>query len=131
MVNLVTNRVARLLGKVENTERFLRVALHQVRRIRSFSFQLLRLACGSWARWKTTERFFLRVALYQAGRATQHLHPSLAQQHWRPCPWPLPETYTQFHRGGHVTYVTQTYLRSFDHGGGNTGQVEVSARHQA
>jgi hypothetical protein len=30
VVNLVTNRVARLLGKVENTERFLRVALYQV-----------------------------------------------------------------------------------------------------
>jgi peptidylprolyl isomerase domain and WD repeat-containing protein 1 len=29
VVNLVTNRVARLLGKVENTERFLRVALYQ------------------------------------------------------------------------------------------------------
>jgi hypothetical protein len=32
VVNLVTNRVARLLGKVENTERFLRVALYQVSR---------------------------------------------------------------------------------------------------
>ena len=29
VVNLVTNRVARILGKVENTERFLRVALYQ------------------------------------------------------------------------------------------------------
>ena len=29
MVNLVTNRVSRILGKVENTERFLRVALYQ------------------------------------------------------------------------------------------------------
>ena len=29
VVNLVTNRVSRLLGKVENTERFLRVALYQ------------------------------------------------------------------------------------------------------
>ena len=28
-MNLVTNRVARILGKVENTERFLRVALYQ------------------------------------------------------------------------------------------------------
>jgi len=28
-VNLVTNRVSRILGKVENTERFLRVALYQ------------------------------------------------------------------------------------------------------
>jgi peptidylprolyl isomerase domain and WD repeat-containing protein 1 len=28
-VNLVTNRVVRILGKVENTERFLRVALYQ------------------------------------------------------------------------------------------------------
>ena len=30
MVNLVTNRVARLVGKVENTERFTQVALYQV-----------------------------------------------------------------------------------------------------
>ena len=30
VVNLVTNRVSRLLGKVENTERFLRIALYQV-----------------------------------------------------------------------------------------------------
>lgn len=30
VVNLVTNRVSRLLGKVENTERFMRVALYQV-----------------------------------------------------------------------------------------------------
>ncbi|KAL3152082.1 Peptidylprolyl isomerase, variant 2 [Trebouxia sp. C0010 RCD-2024] len=29
VVNLVTNRVSRILGKVENTERFLRVALYQ------------------------------------------------------------------------------------------------------
>ena len=29
VVNLVTNRVVRILGKVENTERFLRVALYQ------------------------------------------------------------------------------------------------------
>lgn len=28
-MNLVTNRVSRILGKVENTERFLRVALYQ------------------------------------------------------------------------------------------------------
>ncbi len=31
VVNLTTNRVAALLGKVENTERFLRVALYQAR----------------------------------------------------------------------------------------------------
>jgi len=30
VVNLVTNRVARIIGKVENTERFLRIALYQV-----------------------------------------------------------------------------------------------------
>ena len=30
MVNIVTNRLARLVGKVENSERFLRVALYQV-----------------------------------------------------------------------------------------------------
>ncbi len=29
VVNLVTNRASRILGKVENTERFLRVALYQ------------------------------------------------------------------------------------------------------
>ena len=29
IVNLVTNRVARVVGRVENTERFLRVALFQ------------------------------------------------------------------------------------------------------
>ncbi|KAK9828550.1 hypothetical protein WJX72_000712 [[Myrmecia] bisecta] len=29
VVNLVTNRVARIIGKVENTERFLRIALYQ------------------------------------------------------------------------------------------------------
>lgn len=29
VVNLVTNRVVRLLGKVENTERFVRIALYQ------------------------------------------------------------------------------------------------------
>lgn len=29
VVNLVSNRVARILGKVENTERFLRIALYQ------------------------------------------------------------------------------------------------------
>lgn len=29
MVNLVTNRVARVIGKVEDTERFLRIALFQ------------------------------------------------------------------------------------------------------
>ena len=29
VVNLVTNRVARIVGKVENTERFLRLALYQ------------------------------------------------------------------------------------------------------
>ena len=29
VVNLVSNRVARILGKVENTERFLRLALYQ------------------------------------------------------------------------------------------------------
>ena len=31
VVNLVTNRVARIIGKVENTERFLRIALYQAR----------------------------------------------------------------------------------------------------
>lgn len=31
MVNLVTNRVVKIVGKVENTERFLRLALYQVR----------------------------------------------------------------------------------------------------
>jgi hypothetical protein len=31
VVNLVTNRVAKVIGMVENTERFLRVALYQVR----------------------------------------------------------------------------------------------------
>ena len=30
VVNLVTSRVVRIIGKVENTERFLRVALYQV-----------------------------------------------------------------------------------------------------
>ena len=30
VVNLVTNRLVRLIGKVENTERFLRIALYQV-----------------------------------------------------------------------------------------------------
>lgn len=35
VVNLTTNRVARLLGKVENTERFLRIALYQVLRLSS------------------------------------------------------------------------------------------------
>ena len=29
VVNLHSNRVSRILGKVENTERFLRIALHQ------------------------------------------------------------------------------------------------------
>ena len=29
VVNLVTNRVSRIIGKVENTERFLRIALYQ------------------------------------------------------------------------------------------------------
>ena len=29
VVNLVTNRVARIIGKVENTERFLQLALYQ------------------------------------------------------------------------------------------------------
>ena len=31
VVNIVTNRLSRLVGKVENSERFLRVALYQVR----------------------------------------------------------------------------------------------------
>lgn len=31
VVNLVTNRLVRIIGKVENTERFLRIALYQVR----------------------------------------------------------------------------------------------------
>ena len=30
VVNLVTSRVVRIIGKVENTERFLRIALYQV-----------------------------------------------------------------------------------------------------
>jgi len=30
VVNLTANRVARLIGKVENTERFMRIALYQV-----------------------------------------------------------------------------------------------------
>jgi hypothetical protein len=31
VVNLVTNRVVKIIGKVENTERFLSIALYQVR----------------------------------------------------------------------------------------------------
>lgn len=30
VVNLVSNRLVKIIGKVENTERFLRVALYQV-----------------------------------------------------------------------------------------------------
>jgi hypothetical protein len=34
VVNLVTNRVVKIVGKVENTERFLAIALYQARTMR-------------------------------------------------------------------------------------------------
>lgn len=37
----MTNRVVKIVGKVENTERFLRVALYQVGRPRELGFLLI------------------------------------------------------------------------------------------
>lgn len=45
VVNLVSNRLVKIVGKVENTERFLQIALYQVR---FFGVRVLRLECLCW-----------------------------------------------------------------------------------
>lgn len=46
VVNLVTNRVVKIIGKVENTERFLSIALYQARAAGGLAGRRLQLGCG-------------------------------------------------------------------------------------